>query len=175
VLPVIDAKPISGELFNQASGPTGGGGVPLRSRITGNPDAIGIHTLADPWIFSTGQVFECPTNFRNNPFLQTCRLCDNDVRTQPKGAEQSLMLIIKLSRIRHPSFGQRAALRRQRNAPGPAKAAGHADRHGPLKSYCKGLLLSGESKSIEPMAAQLAPDQVRRMHQSLHHVVAAAP
>jgi SRSO17 transposase len=58
---------------------------------------------------------------------------------------------------------------------GLAKAAGHADRHGPLKSYCKGLLLPGERKSIEPMAARLAPDQVRRMHQSLHHVVAAAP
>jgi SRSO17 transposase len=58
---------------------------------------------------------------------------------------------------------------------GLAQAAGHADRHGPLKSYCKGLLLPGERKSIEPMAARLAPDQVRRMHQSLHHVVAAAP
>jgi SRSO17 transposase len=58
---------------------------------------------------------------------------------------------------------------------GLAKAAGHADRHGPLKSYCKGLLLPGERKSIEPMAARLAPDEVRRMHQSLHHVVAAAP
>ena len=58
---------------------------------------------------------------------------------------------------------------------GLAKAAGHADRHGPLKSYCKGLLLPGERKSIEPMAARLAPDDVRRTHQSLHHVVAAAP
>lgn len=58
---------------------------------------------------------------------------------------------------------------------GLAKAAGHADRHGPLKSYCKGLLLPGERKSVEPMAARLAPDDVRRMHQSLHHLVAAAP
>jgi SRSO17 transposase len=58
---------------------------------------------------------------------------------------------------------------------GLANAAGHADRHGPLKSYCKGLLLPGERKSVEPMAARLAPDNVRRMHQSLHHLVADAP
>jgi SRSO17 transposase len=56
-----------------------------------------------------------------------------------------------------------------------AKAAGHADRHTPLKNYCKGLLLPGERKSVEPMAARLAPDNVRRMHQSLHHLVADAP
>jgi SRSO17 transposase len=44
-----------------------------------------------------------------------------------------------------------------------------------LKSYCTGLLLPGERKSVEPMAARLAPDNVRRMHQSLHHLVADAP
>ena len=58
---------------------------------------------------------------------------------------------------------------------GLAKAAGHADRSVPLKNYCKGLLLPGERKSVEPMAARLAPDNVRRMHQSLHHLVADAP
>ena len=58
---------------------------------------------------------------------------------------------------------------------GLAKAAGHADRHTPLKNYCKGLLLPGERKSVEPMAGRLAPDNVRRMHQSLHHLVADAP
>src|SRR5580704_10227851 len=56
-----------------------------------------------------------------------------------------------------------------------AQAAEHADRVEPLKSYCAGLLLPGERKSIEPMAARLAPDNVRRMHQSLHHLVADAP
>ena len=56
-----------------------------------------------------------------------------------------------------------------------ANAAGHADRHTPLKNYCTGLLLPGERKSVEPMAARLAPDNVRRMHQSLHHLVADAP
>lgn len=58
---------------------------------------------------------------------------------------------------------------------GLAKAAGHADREQPLKAYCAGLLLPGERKSVEPMAARLAPDKVRRTHQSLHHLVATAP
>jgi SRSO17 transposase len=58
---------------------------------------------------------------------------------------------------------------------GLANAAGHADRHVPLRNYCTGLLLPGERKSIEPMAARLAPDNVRRTHQSLHHLVADAP
>ncbi len=58
---------------------------------------------------------------------------------------------------------------------GLAEAAGHADRHTPLKNYCTGLLLPGERKSVEPMAARLAGDNVRRMHQSLHHLVADAP
>ena len=58
---------------------------------------------------------------------------------------------------------------------GLAQAAEHADRATPLKMYCTGLLLPGERKSVEPMAARLAPENVRRMHQSLHHVVADAP
>jgi SRSO17 transposase len=56
-----------------------------------------------------------------------------------------------------------------------AQAAAHVDRSVPLKNYCKGLLLPGERKSVEPMAARLAPENVRRMHQSLHHLVADAP
>ena len=56
-----------------------------------------------------------------------------------------------------------------------AKAAGHADRTAPLKAYCAGLLLPGERKSVEPMAARLAPDNVQRTHQSLHHLVADSP
>ena len=57
---------------------------------------------------------------------------------------------------------------------GLAEAAEHADRHAPLKNYCTGLLLPGESQSVEPMAARLAPENVRRVQQSLHHVVADA-
>lgn len=52
---------------------------------------------------------------------------------------------------------------------------GHADRHGPLASYCTGLLLPGARKSVEPMAARIAPDDVGAKHQSLHHFVAKAP
>src|ERR1700689_1983639 len=58
---------------------------------------------------------------------------------------------------------------------GLAIAAGHEDRQAPLKSYCKGLLLPGERKSIEPMAARLGSANVQRMRQSLHHLVAKAP
>jgi SRSO17 transposase len=58
---------------------------------------------------------------------------------------------------------------------GLAKAAGHEDRHAPLKDYCKGLLLPGERKSIEPMAARLHPHNVQATRQSLHHLVAKAP
>ena len=56
-----------------------------------------------------------------------------------------------------------------------AAAAAHEDRHSPLKNYCMGLLLEGERKSIEPMAARLAPENVQAMRQSLHHLVAKAP
>jgi len=58
---------------------------------------------------------------------------------------------------------------------GLANAAGHEDRHAPLKNYCKGLLLPGERKSIEPMAGRLDPENVQSMRQSLHHLVAKAP
>jgi SRSO17 transposase len=43
-----------------------------------------------------------------------------------------------------------------------------------LKNYCKGLLLPGERKSIEPMAARLDSESVQPMRQSLHHLVAKA-
>ena len=58
---------------------------------------------------------------------------------------------------------------------GLATAAGHEDRQVPLKNYCKGLLLPGARKSIEPMAARLDPTRVQPMRQSLHHLVAKAP
>ena len=58
---------------------------------------------------------------------------------------------------------------------GLANAAEHMDRHTPLKNYCMGLLLPGERKSIEPMAARLDPANVQPMRQCLHHLVAKAP
>ena len=55
-----------------------------------------------------------------------------------------------------------------------SSAVGHADRKAPLKAYCTGLLLPGERKSVEPMAARVAPGRVQAAHQSLHHFVAKA-
>jgi len=37
------------------------------------------------------------------------------------------------------------------------------------------LLLPGERKSVEPMAARVCPGNVRSAHQSMHHLVAEAP
>src|SRR3954452_6641876 len=51
---------------------------------------------------------------------------------------------------------------------------GHARRAASAQAYCTGLLLPGERKSIEPMAARLDPAHVQAKHQSLHHVVAEA-
>jgi SRSO17 transposase len=55
------------------------------------------------------------------------------------------------------------------------EAIGHADRHGPLRAYLTGLLLSGERKSVEPMAARIDPRHLSARHQSMHHFVASAP
>lgn len=51
---------------------------------------------------------------------------------------------------------------------------GHARRAASARAYCTGVLLPGERKSIEPMAARLEPAHVQARHQSLHHVVAQA-
>ena len=55
-----------------------------------------------------------------------------------------------------------------------ALALGHADRKGPFDAYCRGLILPGERKSVEPMAARVEPFRVSAAHQSLHHLVAKA-
>ena len=49
---------------------------------------------------------------------------------------------------------------------------GHADRHGSLVDYSRGLMLPIERKSVEPLAAHMDPWRVRAKHQSLHHFVA---
>ena len=51
---------------------------------------------------------------------------------------------------------------------------GRSDRAGPLKDYCIGLLMPGERKSVEPMAAIVAPARVSAKHQSLLHLVSQA-
>jgi len=58
---------------------------------------------------------------------------------------------------------------------GLSEAVGHADRDEPLRAYCMGLLLPGERKSVEPMAARLEPRRVGALHQAMHHFVAKAP
>jgi len=55
------------------------------------------------------------------------------------------------------------------------RAVGHSDRAEPLRLYCAGLLLPGERKSVEPMAARLVPADVRSTHQRMHHLVADSP
>jgi SRSO17 transposase len=57
---------------------------------------------------------------------------------------------------------------------GIVAALGHGGRAEPARAYCTGLLLPGERKSIEPMAARLDPSRVQAAHQSLHHLVATA-
>ena len=52
---------------------------------------------------------------------------------------------------------------------------GHADRVGPLRDYCTGLLTPSERKSVEPLAAVTAPSRVSAQHQSLLHFVAQSP
>ncbi|MGH8141812.1 MAG: IS701 family transposase, partial [Steroidobacteraceae bacterium] len=51
---------------------------------------------------------------------------------------------------------------------------GHADRRQPAQWYLKGLMLPGQRKSVEPMAARVHPQDVRSAHQSMHHLVAMA-
>jgi SRSO17 transposase len=57
---------------------------------------------------------------------------------------------------------------------GLASVIGHADRGGPLRDYCTGLMLPGERKSVEPMAARTAPARTAAQHQSLLHFVGVA-
>jgi SRSO17 transposase len=52
-------------------------------------------------------------------------------------------------------------------------AMGQADRARPLRDYCTGLILPGERKSVEPMAARTDPARVSAQHQSLLHFVGA--
>ena len=55
-----------------------------------------------------------------------------------------------------------------------AAVLGDVRRAASARAYCTGLLLPGERKSIEPMAARMEPGRVQAKHQSLHHVVAKA-
>src|SRR5258708_20652747 len=54
---------------------------------------------------------------------------------------------------------------------GVSAVIGDADRAGPLRDYCVGLMMPGERKSVEPMAAVTAPARTAAQHQSLLHFV----
>src|SRR2546428_11590607 len=52
---------------------------------------------------------------------------------------------------------------------GLVSVIGHKDRAGPLRDYCVGLVMPGERKSVEPMAAVTAAARVTAQDQSLLH------
>jgi SRSO17 transposase len=54
---------------------------------------------------------------------------------------------------------------------GLASTLGNRVRGRRCKEYCTGLLLPGERKSVEPIAARIAPDKVAAEHQALLHFV----
>jgi SRSO17 transposase len=57
---------------------------------------------------------------------------------------------------------------------GLSSVIGRSNRAGPLRDYCTGLMLPGERKSVEPMAARTAPARTAAQHQSLLHFVGIA-
>jgi SRSO17 transposase len=57
---------------------------------------------------------------------------------------------------------------------GLGSVIGHVERARPLRDYCTGLMLPGERKSVEPMAARTAPARTAAQHQSLLHFVGVA-
>jgi SRSO17 transposase len=58
---------------------------------------------------------------------------------------------------------------------GLTSVIGHANRAGPLKDYCSGLLAAEGRRSVEPLAAATAPAKVSAQHQKLLHFVNNAP
>src|SRR3954468_4783310 len=52
-----------------------------------------------------------------------------------------------------------------------APAMQHRSREQPLRDYCSGLLLPEGRKSVEPIAARIAPSGTRTMHKKLLNLV----
>jgi len=69
-------------------------------------------------------------------------------------------------------MGSGVESRFERYAGKMVEALGHADRATPARWYLRGLMLPGERKSVEPMAARVHPQDVGSAHQSMHHLVA---
>jgi SRSO17 transposase len=59
----------------------------------------------------------------------------------------------------------------RRYVEGLVSVIGHADRAGPLRDYCTGLMMPVDRKSVEPMAALTAPGRTAAQHQSLLHFI----
>jgi SRSO17 transposase len=59
----------------------------------------------------------------------------------------------------------------RRYVDGLVSVIGHADRAGPLRDYCTGLVMPVARKSVEPMAAITAPGRTAAQHQSLLHFI----
>src|SRR3982075_3126531 len=57
---------------------------------------------------------------------------------------------------------------------GLGSVIGHADRVQPLHDYCLGLMVARGRKSVEPMAAHIAPHRASAQHQSMLHFVGVA-
>jgi SRSO17 transposase len=55
------------------------------------------------------------------------------------------------------------------------KVIGHADRKGPLRDYCAGLLATEGRRSVEPTAVVTDPGHVSAQHQKLLHFAANSP
>ena len=69
-------------------------------------------------------------------------------------------------------MGRGVESRFERYAEKMVQALGHADRATPARWYLRGLMLPGQRKSVEPMAARVHPQDVGSAHQSMHHLVA---
>ena len=69
-------------------------------------------------------------------------------------------------------MGKSLELRFERYADVMVEALGHASRATPARRYLRGLMLPGQRKSVEPMAARVHPQDVPSAHQSMHHLVA---
>src|SRR3984893_15336156 len=74
----------------------------------------------------------------------------------------------------HPRSDGTTEIRFAAYVEGLSSVLGHADRIGPLRDYCTGLILPGERKRVEPMAAKTAPARTAAQHQSLLHFVGVA-
>src|ERR1700730_9901624 len=74
----------------------------------------------------------------------------------------------------HPRSDGTTEIRFAAYVEGLSSVLGHADPIGPLRHYCTGLILPGERKSVEPMAAKTAPARTAAQHQSLLHFVGVA-